>query len=253
MTVKIVLVFFCFIVFVFTLASIFSSFAQLIKDCLFPIFCFGCGREGVWVCDGCFNTIPRDGVFCCPLCHVSTGWGESCHTCQATSVLARVFALGSYDEQAILGRMICALKYEYVEELLPIFSRLIQSFFAQHPSLVQPYDMVVPVPLHPRRQAERGFNQAAVLGKVVGNICEIPLASPLERVRYTERQAQLPKRERVTNVREAFDLSSGALIMGKRILLVDDVYTTGSTMQECARVLREAGAGEVAGFVVARG
>jgi len=112
---------------------------------------------------------------------------------------------------------------------------------------------IVPVPLHTRRLRQRGFNQAVLLGEILSRQWGVPLQrNNLQRSRWTEPQVNLTASARAENVKGAFTLAAPAKIAGKRILLVDDVYTTGSTVKECSRVLMAAGAAAVAVITVAR-
>ncbi len=114
-------------------------------------------------------------------------------------------------------------------------------------------DLLLPVPLHRRRLRERGFNQAVLLGKPLAKLWGIPLVvNNLRRTRWTEPQVTLAAGERELNVRGAFALVDPAAVKGRRILLVDDVYTTGSTVMECSKVLRKGGAAEIYVVTVAR-
>lgn len=114
-------------------------------------------------------------------------------------------------------------------------------------------EVVVPVPLHVRRLRERGFNQAVLLGEIWAREWGLPLQrSVLRRIRWTEPQINLAAAQRRDNVRGAFDVRDANIVEGRRILLVDDVYTTGSTVKECAGVLKAAGAEEVVVVTVAR-
>jgi ComF family protein len=114
-------------------------------------------------------------------------------------------------------------------------------------------DVVVPVPLHARRLAERGYNQAALIGHAVAAELRVPLAArALVRVRSTARQATLDRPARFENVREAFRVRDAAAVQGRRVALVDDVLTTGATMDACALALLDAGAVSVTAVVVAR-
>lgn len=114
-------------------------------------------------------------------------------------------------------------------------------------------DIILPVPLHPKRLRWRGFNQALVLARVIGRRWQIPV-DPfiLVRSRETPPQTQLSEKERRKNVRGAFSLNSRKTVKGRIILLVDDVYTSGATVNECSRVLRRAGAKEVYVLTLAR-
>jgi len=122
-----------------------------------------------------------------------------------------------------------------------------------YPELSQ-IDMLLPVPLHSVRQRERGFNQAGILAEALGcsiqRECAIKI---LRRTRPTETQTHLDREERMQNLNGAFQIFNPQRILGKRVLLVDDVLTTGSTLSECARVLKKAGATSVLVFTLARG
>lgn len=115
-------------------------------------------------------------------------------------------------------------------------------------------DLILPVPLHIKRLRQRGFNQAILLGEIFAQRWELPLSrNNLQRIRWTEPQVNLGAAERAANVKGAFAVTAEKEITGKRIFLIDDVYTTGSTAKECCRVLMKAGAADVAVLTVARG
>ena len=116
------------------------------------------------------------------------------------------------------------------------------------------WDWIVPVPLHPARLREREFNQAERLARRLSAAMGIPLNTRLlQRVIPTKTQTLLSRAERLANVRRAFALRGAPALQGERIVLIDDVFTTGATTSACARVLREAGAGQVSVWTVARG
>jgi ComF family protein len=116
------------------------------------------------------------------------------------------------------------------------------------------WDWIVPVPLHPARQREREFNQAERLARRLSAATGIPMNTRwLSRVIPTRTQTLLSRAERLANVRRAFALRGAPALEGERIVLVDDVFTTGATTSACARVLQEAGAGQVCVWTVARG
>lgn len=115
------------------------------------------------------------------------------------------------------------------------------------------FDAVVPVPLHPLRRREREFNQAEVLGRELARGQGWEFLQSLERTRYTVTQTHFDRRRRMRNLRDAFRWRQRADVRGKDLLLVDDVLTTGSTLDECARVLLGAGARTVHALTVARG
>jgi ComF family protein len=114
------------------------------------------------------------------------------------------------------------------------------------------FDAIVPVPLHPARQRERGFNQAAILAELLGASVDAPVRMVLERTRYTTTQTAYDRAERIENLHGAFRLRKNQDVRDFRVLLIDDVLTTGSTLSECARVLRLAGAVSIHAATAAR-
>ena len=115
------------------------------------------------------------------------------------------------------------------------------------------FDAIIPVPLHPTRQRERGFNQASLLAELLSAELSIQFKPALERIRYTTTQTALDRAERMENLHNAFRLRKNAEVRGLCVLLIDDVLTTGSTLSECARVLKRAGAISVHAATAARG
>lgn len=223
-------------------------------DYVFPIFCLGCDKEGELVCAACFDKIQFEGLFCCPVCHKNSPNGKTCDSCQSTSYIFQTIALIPYHENSIFGKLIQAFKYDFSEPARTIIGQsidrteeILNNF---SPRVI---DYIIPVPLHRRRQAERGFNQAQVVAQLLSKKIKIPLALFLTRSRSTKQQAKLSRAERKKNVSEAFTMRTKIEIKDKTILLVDDVYTTGSTLQECAKVLINHGAQKVIGFTLARG
>jgi ComF family protein len=119
-------------------------------------------------------------------------------------------------------------------------------------ALLQETQVLVPVPLHWRRQLTRGYNQAEVIARRLGTACKIPIARPVRRVRNTETQTHMHSLARRTeNLREAFALVDGRAVAGKHVAIVDDVWTTGATLQAMARVLKKAKPASLSAVVVA--
>lgn len=116
-----------------------------------------------------------------------------------------------------------------------------------------PFDAFVPVPLHATRKREREFNQAEALGELLAKRAGKPMINALKRLRYTTTQTRLDRSARMENLRDAFKVRDRETVANRHLILIDDVFTTGSTIEECARVLREAGAASVRALTVARG
>ena len=130
--------------------------------------------------------------------------------------------------------------------LQPIADILHKTDFAREPPLL------IPIPLHAARERERGFNQATLLAELLSGRIAVPLRSVLERIRYTTTQTAYDRNERMENLHDAFRLRKKMNVRELRVLLIDDVLTTGSTLSECARVLKEAGAISVHAATAAR-
>jgi len=229
------------------LGGIFDS----IKDIFFPVHCLNCAKEGDFVCEECLKTLDLSGVFCCPLCHKDTFLGDYCDDCQPL-FLDNHWAVTKYDEQALIGEIMHTFKYQYVEELEKTIDKMIKFFLEQHK--IEKIDCVTFVPLHGRRYVERGFNQAEKIAIILAKYLDKPVINLLKRSRYTKPQAKFNRKERLQNLKDAFDFNYKSQDLGsKNVLLVDDVFTTGSTMQECAKVLKENKIAKVTGFSLARG
>lgn len=215
------------------------------------------------VCDGCWDRIRLITPPTCRLCgdplpswRVATLERRTCPRCRRTrGHIDRSGAAGHYE--GALRSIIHALKYEGRRSIAPDLASLMRSHCRD---LLLDADAIVPVPLHPRRLWTRGFNQAEEIARHL----ERPVMSCLRRERNTRPQTELPASRRHRNVRDAFGLNDnrGAWwrwmsgdaqsIAGKRLVLVDDVSTTGATLQECARLLKLAGAREVRAVTAAR-
>lgn len=226
---------------------------QTVKDMIFPVFCLGCTVEGVHVCNSCMSSIDTSGVYLCPVCHVAEPFGMCCSDCKEHSYLNSHIAAVPYTHGTLPAKMVEVLKYQYVTDIVPQLTELLSDTIAEQNELFSYMDMIVPVPLHARRLAERGFNQSMYIADGISTLSSVPVQSALERTHYTTQQARLEKDERITNMDGVFSLVADIDIVGADILLVDDVYTTGSTMQSAAKTLHECGASSVVGCSIARG
>lgn len=239
--------------------TILSKIKKYILDILFPIECLGCKEPDVWLCEKCLKRIPLTLIPNCPICH-ATSTAAVCEECRSKTSLDGLLIATSY-ENSLVQQAIHLLKYNYIREMAVPLSKLLVTYAISFdkkdkPAILQsPADTIlIPVPLHKRRLLERGFNQSELLGQ---EICRyLPFnfqPSLLKRTRYTAAQAQLKKNDRETNLRDAFSLSQPFKLLGKNVILVDDVATTLTTLNECATVLKQAGCKRVWGLVIARG
>lgn len=202
------------------------------------------------VCPPCWNSIrPLTPPLCDRCGDPLSAWRaperEVCPRCRRSHPqVERARAVGEYD--GALRVIIRAIKYEGRRSLALPLGRLMRTRGAE---LLEGADAVVPVPLHHSRRSERGFNQAADLSRPLG----VPVRDALRRVRRTPTQTGLPAAQRHRNVRDAFAVTRvGRSLAGATIVLIDDVSTTGATLEACARALRGAGVREVRALTAAR-
>jgi Predicted amidophosphoribosyltransferases len=161
-------------------------------------------------------------------------------------------AVSAYRSRGVVRFLILQFKYNRQLHLRHPIGRWLMEAMADPRLQQKGFDLIVPVPLHPARVRERGFNQAELLARMLAEELRIPLSSALQRVRYTTTQTAFDRTDRMENLRNAFRLRRKGSMRELRVLLVDDILTTGSTLSECARVLREAGAHSVYAVTAAR-
>lgn len=239
---------------------------RVIWEALFPPLCAACGmfldkNEGA-VCTSCLSRIPCLGWVSCPHCGARIAPGAPrCHP-EALYALIAATSYSSPEAQ----RMVKALKYDGMEHLastLALFIAATAASSLEH-ELLTPASpagrrddwVMVPIPLHPKRERERGFNQSALLAEALSHhrpFIAFPVTGALLRIRNTGTQTERPDyRARRTNVSGCFAVSDDAAIYGKNVLLIDDVSTSGATLEEAAHVLKRAGAGCIVGLVFAK-
>jgi competence protein ComFC len=223
----------------------------------FPLHCAGCGgaiRTGR-LCKNCVDSILPVKPPRCEVCSQPYSGALDFFVCANCRGRAFHFtcAVAALQSRGVVRDLIHRFKYAgemWLGALLSDF--LVQGL--RDPRLQgRAFDAVVPVPLHPLRRREREFNQAVVLARELARRQELAFCEALERLRYTVTQTHFDRRRRMQNLRDAFGLRQNASVSGKNLLLVDDVLTTGSTLDECARVLLAAGARSVRALTVARG
>ncbi len=223
----------------------FREFAARLADALLPSSCLLCGSPccGAPLCPGCLADLPPLAARHCPLCLEATTHGERCGACLARPPhFDQVHALYRYAFP--LDHLISDLKYHARFALAKHWGR-------QLAGLTPPPDRIIPLPLHPTRLAERGYNQAQEIARHLARSLERPLdPDSLEKSRATRPQAELSHKERQGNLKGAFACTRD--MGGLHLLLVDDVLTTGATLDEAARVLKLHGAARVEVAVVAR-
>ncbi len=233
-----------------------SKTKEFLLDILFPKFCVNCGREGSYLCSDCFFLIDVSERQYCPFCYPPKIVldGRTCSSCRRFKKLNGLYSAVPYNS-FMIKKLIHQFKYSYIKELAKPLSNLIIIHLANLNKLSNFNDFVlIPVPLHKKKLKQRGFNQSEEIAKELAKTLRAPiLNNVLLKTKQTSDQVDLKKEEREKNIKGAFFCQRPDLIFNRKILLVDDIFTTGSTMEESALTLKQAGAKEVWGTAVARG
>ncbi len=211
-------------------------------DLFFPRFCLGCGREGTFVC---------------PACQAQLACASPLLTLYPPP-LETVYIAFNYTDKKIIAALIKRIKYRFTSSLIPVLAEAtVEHVFSEIPW--DQIEYLVPVPSSNVRKKERGFNHIEIFSNQLSALLQIqgykiPTLTLLRKIRHTAPQATLTRKERLTNLKDAFAINQ-LMQMGKMprtACVVDDVYTTGTTLCECARVLKENGVERVFGLVIAK-
>lgn len=233
---------------------IFSKVRDFLLDILFPKICFGCQREGEYLCQDCKAILDFTRDFYC-LCQKPKKIPKpgKCRDCQNKNLNGLYFPFNY--QIPLVKNLILHFKYEpLVKELAKVLADLLKDYVLILDKKPNFSDfLVLPLPLEKSRLRWRGFNQAEELAK---NFCQdfnLEMRNDiLFKIKKTKPQMELKGKERFENIKGAFEIKNPEEIRGRKILLIDDVYTTGATMEEAARILKNFGAKEVWGLVLAR-
>lgn len=241
----------------------------MLLDLLFPKKCVGCKKTGsyserqrgassAYFCKDCISNIKQTDLVC-PKCEKLAIGGQTHPICIRRFGLDGLWSLGIYEPP--LKQAIQTLKYKGVVDLSKILSEVIVEYWAKYqPFLLDQIKrvrgggwIIVPVPLHWFRKNDRGFNQSFLLTKHLSESLGLSYIEALKRVRYTKSQVKLKGKERHQNIKNAFEISPNYDKAAMNyVLLIDDVWTTGSTLKECCYILKRAGAKKVWAITLAR-
>jgi competence protein ComFC len=225
---------------------------------VYPPHCVVCGVQtstGIFLCGRCEDGAKAIEPPYCQQCSLPVDGeitGEfKCSNCDEREFHFKA-SVSRYRAHGIVRDLIHRFKYGreyYLRHQIAVWAAAgLEDERLQTPDI----DALVPVPLHSARQREREFNQAEVIAELLAERCGKRIVRALERIRYTDSQTRHDRAERMENLRGAFRVRQPRAVLNRHLVLVDDVFTTGSTVEECARVLTEAGAASVRALVVAR-
>lgn len=226
-------------------------------DILFPKTCVGCGKFGSYFCADCIKEVKQSELIC-PFCERASLGGVVHSVCKRKFGLNGLWYLGVY--QGSLRKAIQKLKYKWVSEMAKDLVDITLTYWAiNSPIILDEIKkdqgkswIVTSVPLYSSRQKWRGFNQSDLLAKLFAQKLGLKYETLLKRIRNTKPQMKLLAHERKQNIRNAFALTNNGERITNNVLLIDDVWTTGSTLKECCYILKRGGAKKVWALTIAR-
>ena len=222
---------------------------ELAVDSFFPRRCVGCGKVGGFLCPQCLGKLPRILPPLCPNCGRPQASGIVCPSCwQRQTEIDGIRSPFRFDE--VIRNAIHELKYRNLRAISPCLAELLAAYLKSNPL---PGEALICVPLHPRRLRERGYNQSSLLARELGRHIDLPVIEDcLIRVKQAQPQVRtVDVEERRRNVADAF-VCRDEKVSGRQIILIDDVCTSGATLESCAAALKSKDATSVWGLTLAR-
>ncbi|OIP27394.1 MAG: amidophosphoribosyltransferase [Chloroflexi bacterium CG_4_9_14_3_um_filter_45_9] len=223
--------------------------AEAAVDFFFPKQCVGCGKMGDFLCSTCREKLPRLSPPICPKCGKPQASGIVCPSCrQRKAVIDGIRSPFLFDN--VMRKAIHQFKYYNLKAISSCLAQFLADYLATNPL---PGEVLVPVPLHPKRLKQRGYNQSSLLAREVSKLVNLPvIENCLIRAKQGQPQVKTTSvEERQKNVIDAF-VGRDERVSGKQIILIDDVCTSGATLESCARALKNRGALSVWGLTLAR-
>lgn len=236
-----------------------SKMTDTLLDCFFPRKCLNCGIFGSYCCAECLSGIKLLEKQGCPHCRRQNQTGRFCsEKCRRNFHFDQLILCLKYERAGLVGKLVKQFKYRFSEELAAVLGRILKFKLAEfsHILRMKGETLLVPVPLSRERLNYRGFNQALLLTEyLAAGFNGVPIYDCLIRQSGSLRQATSGRLERLKNLKNTIFCESGAsqYLKNRVVIVVDDIATTGATLNECSRALKVAGAKYVCGLVLARG
>lgn len=231
---------------------------NFILELIFPSSCYKCKKSGAYLCISCYDSLDIFPHSICPHCNIRLPGGKLSDKCYNVLKLDRLFTCSNFRDET-LNKLIKDLKYKKSYTLSKPLAQFTYWWLKKEgyiEEIKKNIDVIIPIPMHRKKHKERGFNQAEKIAQEFAQLSELEFNSNiLIKTKKTKTQVEVGiKKEREKNLKNVFTVEPSQVsnIKNKTILLIDDVITTGSTMRECAKTLRRAGAREVCGLAVAK-
>jgi len=226
-------------------------------DIFFPRNCLSCGKEGKYICKNCRIFLGETPLIC-PVCGRGSFSGQRHIDCPSRYKLDGLVAVWEYE--GLAKTVIYNVKYrklgdavsELVELSLKTMAKDKERFASFFSYLFSGKPLITFIPLSFRKERKRGFNQSELIARALGKITGLETISLLKKTKETQSQTKLKREERLKNIEGAFSLKTGNLKLPENLILVDDIWTTGATMKEGSKILKQSGAKKIWGFVLAR-
>ncbi len=238
--------------------SFLSKVKNTILDILFPPICLNCQKhldaKNKLICEECLALIKINNALFCPICRLRLAENKQIchHKFSYNYILA---AAGNYDD-SILQNLIHYFKYKSCKNLAPILGEILIKYLnSVNLNFNFSNFIVVPIPLHPKRERERGFNQSKLIAEIMANYLNLPLIDGLKRIKNNDPHAKIKGAEkRNKNIAGCFEIKNPEIIMieDKNIILIDDVFTSGATINESVKILKIGGVKKIITLVIAK-
>lgn len=220
-----------------------------IFDVIFPKFCFGCGRSGTYICKNCINKLPKP-VQTCPFCQKASIDGVTHTKCKKKWGIDGIYSIFPYE--GVIKKAILKLKFKYANDIVSELVEYSVSILNED-NILPKKATLTPIPLYWYKENIRGFNQSKLVGEEISEKIGWKFDNNvLVRRKLKKPQSVLEKGERIKNIRGVFVLNSSHKLLPISYILFDDVYTTGSTLREAAKVLKRNGVKKVWGLTIAK-
>lgn len=227
---------------------------EVLWDFVFPKKCIGCKKLGSYLCSNCFSTMHFAQSYFCGICTHPSFNGLTHPKCSGRYTIDGIFPILNY--KGLLKKVLYQYKYNpHLSDLTGMLGQLLYEGFIQNETLMKSVEdgqnLITSVPLHTSRQKKRGYNQSELLARSLAGLLRLEYSGKvLNRIRNTAPQFKLPKEQRQENIKNAFTIINSEKIKDKTVFIIDDITTTGSTLVECARVLKRGGVKKVYGIAL---